>query len=254
MQKARRHSLQSSDRLQANGFRVYFTPLFEVLFTFPSRYWFAIGLSEVFSLTGWSPQIQTGFHVSRLTQDTAKHQQGFVYGTLTLCGPLSSGFHFLIFSYVAVLQPRPCRNTDGLGYCAFARHYLRNHFCFLFLWVLRCFSSPRSLIFTDVAGLQPVGLPHSDTPGSKVICTYPGLFAAYHVLLRLREPRHPPSALLLLFSFCPPLSSPYGDRGGAWIVLSLACSFSRLHRCRLELLFPQSGLHRCCPIAFALYY
>ena len=31
----------------------------------------------------------------------------------------------------------------GLGYCAFARHYLRNHFCFLLLRVLRCFSSPR---------------------------------------------------------------------------------------------------------------
>ena len=28
---------------------------------------------------------------------------------------------------------------------AFARHYLRNHGCFLFLWVLRCFTSPRSL-------------------------------------------------------------------------------------------------------------
>ena len=33
----------------------------------------------------------------------------------------------------------------GLGFCTFARHYLRNHFCFLLLWVLRCFSSPRSL-------------------------------------------------------------------------------------------------------------
>ena len=31
----------------------------------------------------------------------------------------------------------------GLGFSAFARHYLRNHFCFLFLRVLRCFSSPR---------------------------------------------------------------------------------------------------------------
>ena len=28
-----------------------------------------------------------------------------------------------------------------------------------------------------------------------VICTYPGLIAAYHVLHRLREPRHPPCAL-----------------------------------------------------------
>lgn len=52
----------------AHGFRVYFTPLSEVLFTFPSRYSFTIGLSVVFSLTGWSPLIQPGFLVSRPTQ------------------------------------------------------------------------------------------------------------------------------------------------------------------------------------------
>ena len=46
-----------------------------------------------------------------------------------------------------------------------------------------------------MTGLLPAGLPHSDIYGSKVICTSPQLFAAYHVLLRLREPRHPPSAL-----------------------------------------------------------
>ena len=40
MQKARRHSISCSDRLQAHGFRDYFTLLFEVLFTFPSQYWF----------------------------------------------------------------------------------------------------------------------------------------------------------------------------------------------------------------------
>ena len=38
-----------------------------VLFAFPSRYWFAIGRSRVFSLGGWSPHVQTGFHVSRPT-------------------------------------------------------------------------------------------------------------------------------------------------------------------------------------------
>ena len=31
-----------------------------------------------------------------------------------------------------------------MGFCAFARHYLRNHSYFLFLRVLRCFSSPGS--------------------------------------------------------------------------------------------------------------
>ncbi|KAA6304845.1 hypothetical protein EZS27_043504, partial [termite gut metagenome] len=41
------------------------------LFTFPSRYWFTIGLSGVFSLTGWTRRIRTGLLVSRLTQDTA---------------------------------------------------------------------------------------------------------------------------------------------------------------------------------------
>ena len=45
---------------------------------------------------------------------------------------------------LAVLQPRPRRNAAGLGFSAFARRYLRNHYCFLFLRVLRCFSSPRS--------------------------------------------------------------------------------------------------------------
>ena len=33
----------------------------------------------------------------------------------------------------------------GLGCSDFARHYFRNHGCFLFLWVLRWFTSPGSL-------------------------------------------------------------------------------------------------------------
>ena len=38
-----------------------------VLFAFPSRYWFTIGRLRVFSLGGWSPHVQTGFHVPRPT-------------------------------------------------------------------------------------------------------------------------------------------------------------------------------------------
>ena len=44
----------------------------------------------------------------------------------------------------AVLQPRRCRNSGGLGSSPFARHYWGNHCYFLFLQVLRCFSSLRS--------------------------------------------------------------------------------------------------------------
>ena len=52
-----------------------------------------------------------------------------------------------------------------------------------------------------VMDLQSIGLPHSEIPGSRVICTSPELIAAYHVLLRLREPRHPPVALSYFFYF-----------------------------------------------------
>ena len=48
-------------------FQVLFTPLLGVLFTFPSRYWFTIGLSGVFSLGEWSPLLQTEFLVFRPT-------------------------------------------------------------------------------------------------------------------------------------------------------------------------------------------
>src|SRR5574337_1242217 len=43
-----------------------------VLFAFPSRYWFTIGRSRVFSLGGWSPHLQTGFRVSRPTCRTLR--------------------------------------------------------------------------------------------------------------------------------------------------------------------------------------
>ena len=39
------------------------------------------------------------------------------------------------------------------------------------------------------------GLPHSEIPGSRLVCSSPRLIAAYHVLHRLLAPRHPPCAL-----------------------------------------------------------
>ena len=45
---------------------------------------------------------------------------------------------------IAALLPRNGRNRCGLGFSPFARHYWGNHCCFLFLQVLRCFSSLRS--------------------------------------------------------------------------------------------------------------
>ena len=104
---------------------------------------------------------------------------------------------------LAVLQPRllHCYNA-GLGSCAFARHYLRNHYCFLFLRVLRCFSSPGLPHAWRGIRISPDGLPHSEIRASLSICLLARLIAACHVLLRLREPRHPSCALLSFpFSF-----------------------------------------------------
>ena len=123
-----------------------------------------------------------------------------LYGSFTLYGlPFqarsSSEFPQISRSY----NPRRRRNDSGLGCSAFARHYLRNHFLFSLPIGTKMFQFPTFALFNTVAGLQPVGLPHSDISGSKVVCTSPKLFAAYHVLLSLLEPRHPPFALLFLF-------------------------------------------------------
>ena len=53
--------------LVGRRFQVLFHSPPGVLFTFPSRYWFAIGRGRVFSLGGWSPLLRAGFHVPRAT-------------------------------------------------------------------------------------------------------------------------------------------------------------------------------------------
>ena len=125
-------------------FQVLFHSPPGVLFTFPSRYWFTIGLSGVFSLAGWCRRIQAGFLRSRPTQDTTRAKQLTHTGLSPPMAVLPRTLCFITWSHRVVLQPRPCLDTAGLGCSAFARHYLRNHSCFLFLRVLRCFSSPGS--------------------------------------------------------------------------------------------------------------
>ena len=105
-------------------------------------------------------------------------------------------------------SPNPiCISTYGLGSFYFARHYSRNRFFFLFLWVLRCFSSPRSLLIYYFTHIWISSLflldefPHSDIHVLSIICIYAWLFAAYHVLHRLLMPRHSPYALSSLTSF-----------------------------------------------------
>ena len=130
----------------------------------------------------------------------------FVYWTFTVSGLLSQTI--LLNSLNQLCSPNPrWISSSGLGSSYFARHYFRNRVFFLFLWVLRCFSSPRSPpihYFTHVWINQLFSwleFPHSDIHGLLNICFSPWLFAAYHVFLRLLVPRHSPYALSSLTFF-----------------------------------------------------
>lgn len=67
-------------------FQVLFHSLLRVLFTFPSRCSSTIGHRRIFSLTGWSPQIPTRFHVPDRTQVSSKSVLLFAYGAITRSG------------------------------------------------------------------------------------------------------------------------------------------------------------------------
>jgi hypothetical protein len=65
------------------------------------------------------------------------------------------------------------------------------------------FAYPSYVFSERLAGITPRGLPHSEIPGSKLVCNSPRLIAANHVLHRLSAPRHPPCALCSLTKLLP---------------------------------------------------
>jgi hypothetical protein len=138
MQKARDRTFRRSgivlSRLVDTRFQILFTPLAGVLFTFPSRYWFAIGRQVVFSLGRWSSQIPTGFHGPRGTQVPSRRSVHFAYAALTLFGRPSQAVR-LWTNFVTprepcrapwtVLQPRTC-NAGRLAHARFGLFRVRS--------------------------------------------------------------------------------------------------------------------------------
>ena len=125
-------------------------------------------------------------------------------------------------------RPFPCRapiprrgpatpggKPPGLGSCAFARRYLRNHCLFSFPAGTEMFHFPASrpsglCVHPEVTVSSTAGLLHSEILGSKRVCRSPGLIAAYRVLRRLAMPRHPPCALSRLCVSSKPFRSHSG--------------------------------------------
>ena len=143
LQKVRHHARVALCLLVSTRFQVLFHSPPGVLFTFPSRYY---SLSVTWSYLAFGdgpPVFRLDFScpgVLRIPLPSARFRLRDFY-------PLRCGFP-TVFDYLArwlSWGPYPARiATCGLGSSDFARHYSRNRFYFLFLRVLRCFSSPGS--------------------------------------------------------------------------------------------------------------
>ena len=90
----------------------------------------------------WSAWIHTKFHVYRATQGTTRSVLVFNYGTITLFGPpfqtvdLTSTFH------IVALLPRQDKSRR-FGLVRVRSPLLTESILFIFLRLLRCFTSPR---------------------------------------------------------------------------------------------------------------
>ena len=192
--------------MQAHGFRVCFTPLLEVLFTFPSRYLSTIGLSVVFSLTGWAPPVPAELLVLRGTQvPSCAVPRVSRTGLSPSAAPVSTGLPLRLAPARADGPTTPGAATGTAPVWANARSLATT------CAIIVIFSSsgyldvsvprvrpPRQ---TWCGGIAPAGFPHSDIRGSQGICPSPRLFAACHVLRRLREPQASPMRPFFLSLF-----------------------------------------------------
>ena len=82
--------------------------------------------------------------MSRGTLDHNSWSSRFTYRTITFYGGTFQ-FSSVTIASTFMLCPQPRKQVSGLGSFPFARRYSGNRCFFLFLRVLRCFSSPGSL-------------------------------------------------------------------------------------------------------------
>ena len=117
MQKARRHHNEGLRPLVSERFQDLFHLLFEVLFTFPSRYWFTIGLWEYLALPDGPGKFIQDFSCPALLRILLSNYISYLYGIITLYDQLSRHLPVLFYSNIAVLQPQHMHcYTFGLGF------------------------------------------------------------------------------------------------------------------------------------------
>ena len=123
----------------------------------------------------WSAQIHTAFHVCRITQEHPRATLDFGYGDVTL---YVGTFQFLHLSIeIPHRGPTTPETSLRFGLIRFRSPLLTESILFLFLRLLRCFTSPGiaypSLFYSgrnnDV--LPPLGYPIRESPDHSVLTT-----------------------------------------------------------------------------------
>jgi hypothetical protein len=208
-------SSPGSDSMSAHGFRFSFTPLDGVLFTFPSRYSSTIGHLGYLALEGGPPCFRRDSACPAVLTVPNPSHVTFTYGTLTLSGrPFQQRSVSAVVSYlVQTLPPLPLvRSTPvtqrrqaiprfRFRLLPFRSPLLREYF--LFLRVLRCFSSPGSLDMPMDSACRdgvspPPGCPIRIPLDRRLPAAPQGVSSRGHVLLRPQTPRHPPCAFVAI--------------------------------------------------------
>ena len=119
--------------------------------------------------------------------------------------------------YCGPATPRSPFELHGLGFSDFARHYYRNHGCFLFLRVLRWFtspSSPRNPMNSDYGNecSHPLGFPIRTSPDHNLLAasrSFSQLITSFIAFLRLGIHTHALSSLTIKSTSH---TTPPGDR------------------------------------------
>ena len=140
--KSTRSHLNVLPQFVNTGFQVLFHSPPGVLFTFPSQYYALSVTKEYLALEGGPSDFPQGFSclVVLWIPLAAYHFPVRGFHSLRPDFPDSSGND----SAHLLRSLTPACTHAGLGSSHFARRYFGNRCFFLFLWLLRCFSSPGS--------------------------------------------------------------------------------------------------------------
>jgi hypothetical protein len=155
-------------------FQVSFNPFLRELFTFPLRYLCTIGHLVYLALPEGAGSFTRTTTESVLLRIPSPHFPLRVRGYHPLWRRVPAVFHFgSVWACEGPTTPQDLR-PRGLGSSPFARHYSGNTCWYLFLRVLRCFTSPGSPPFRDTLQSR-VGCPIRESWDHSLLAAPPGL-------------------------------------------------------------------------------